>query len=72
MLTPLPGTLNAFGKSVPGKKHKTMQTIRNNKDLVELATYRNEVMFGNRISEYMKNNEKLPKIIFSGNKTSQI
>ena len=38
MLTPLPGTRTAFGKSVPGKKYKTMWTIRNNKDLAELAT----------------------------------
>lgn len=53
----MPGTVRTLGKSVPGKENKAMWTIRNNEDLAELATDRNEMIFGkvrHRKSEYMK------------------
>lgn len=52
-----------------------MWTIRNNEDFAELATDKNEVMFRkvrHRKSECIRNNQRTPEIIISGNKVYQI
>lgn len=67
--SPLLGMLNPLSKSAPALRNKTLWTIRNNEDLVKVASARNGVMFGkarHRKPECMRSNERIPEIIVSG------